>query len=108
MVRHEIENHFYPVFVKNLYHFTKRIQIPRLLVNRPIVGNIVAVVYIGALKTGRNPNGVYAQLPQISYFGNDTLNVPLAVAVTIAKAPRIYLIKNQIACVHKTLLFLFL
>ena len=65
-------------------------------VNVLIIGNVVAVIILRGAEHRGKPNGIHPQLLQIVQFGNDTGNIPKAVAVAVAKAPGIDLIDYRI------------
>ena len=88
----EVHYELYAALVHLLYHLFPIVQRAELVHYVAVVAYVVTVVAVGAFVARRKPHGVYAEIFEVIELARYPLDIPYAVAVTIHKATRVYLI----------------
>ena len=104
MVGHQVHDDFH---VPGMHLGDKPLHVlhgAELVHDVPVVGDVIAVVVVGALVAGAEPDGVHAQLLQIVQLACDAGQVADAVAVGIHEAAGVDLVDHQAQAVLEFLI----
>ena len=96
MVHHQIHDqpHIAPVHLgQQLFKILHGTEFRHYLV---VITYIVAIVVIGRIVDGGQPQSIHAQLFQIIQFADDSLQIPDSVPVAVAEAPGVNLVEYRL------------
>ena len=94
VVDNEVHHDFDPARMRLCQHPVKILHGAELVHDILVIADIVAVVVVGRLVDGGEPDNVNAKLLQIVQFGRDSVKITDSIAVTVRVAAGIDLINN--------------
>ncbi len=92
MVDHQVHHQLQPPLVRRRQQVFEILHGAKLIHDRPVIGDVIAVVVVGGLVNRAHPDHVYPQLPDIVQLALHPAKIADAVAVAVAERAGIHLV----------------